>query len=172
MKPVVIVGNAPMEYSPYDKDVEIWGMNVGAMEKPRVDLVVDIHTTEYLKRTGTKEYLDWLVSLSVPLYMREQTVWNASLYPFEMAYALTENVKHNGEALKFFTNGTPYLIALAILMDKPKIIVCGVEMVMMRDFRESFCFWVGIAGGRGIELDIIGANDIFSKPLYGESGTA
>jgi hypothetical protein len=165
MQPVTIVGNAPHKHVPSG---EIWAMNVGAMKKPHVDLVLDIHTTAYLLRTASTRYLDWLSRLTIPLYMREQTVSNATLYPYQDVYDLTKNVRHNEKHLKFFTSSVPLAIALAVLQNRPKITVCGVELVMMQDYRDCFAFWVGFSGGRGIELEIVGANVIFDRPIYGE----
>ena len=165
MLPITICGNAPTDHVP---DGEIWCMNNGAMQKPHVDLIVDIHTKDYLLRTGQKKYIDWLASLSIPVYTREEIIPNAIPYPFEDVYKLTSKINHNGKQLKLFTSSTPFVLALAILQKRPKITICGVELIQMQEFRESYLFWIGFAGGRKIELELIGGNVMFDKQNYGE----
>jgi len=52
------------------------------------------------------------------------------------------------------------------LQNRPKISIYGIELRSGTEYwkqRECFAFWNGFAGGRGIELEIRCADDIFKK---------
>lgn len=169
---VAIISNNPrVDGLEVGGDAEAWAMNISAMRKPRFDAVIDIHPLEYIQRTSGAEYLDWLASLTVPLYMREAYLPNATPYPFEAVFNLTRHVHHNGKPLKFLTSTVSMAIALAIVQERPRIDLYGFEFLDRREYieqREAYCFWLGLAAGRGIPLEVCGSNSFFDVPVYGD----
>lgn len=172
MKPIAIVSNNPrVKNLALDNDVEIWGMNISAMHKPRVDVVIDIHPLEYIRRTSGEDYIKWLSELTIPLYMEKKHLPNATPYPFDEVFALTKRVRHNGKELKFLTSTVSMLIALAILQNPARIDLYGFEFLDRMEYieqREGYCWWAGFAAGKGIPLEIVGSNSFFDVPIYGE----
>ena len=173
MKPVAIVGNHPKTFGvPYgNKDIDIWGMNLGAYSRPDFDAIIEIHTMKYMLDTRPPIYFAWLEQQKATVYSREKICERSVPYPFEKAYNLTKRVKLNNGDFKFFGSTVDYCIALAILQKRPVISLHGIEMRNDTEYgiqRNSFCFWTGMAAGNGIKLEIVGSYDIFKKPLYGE----
>ena len=71
----------------------------------------------------------------------------------------------------FFGSSVDYAIAYGIYLEYSRIEFYGCEMGLNTEYvyqRPSFCFWVGVAVGRGIEVDYHGS--IFDCPLYGYEG--
>lgn len=171
MKPIAIISNNPrVQDLVLPEDVEVWGMNIRAMNKARVDVVIDIHPLEYIRQNSGEEYLDWLKNLTKPLYMQEKYFPNATVYPYEEVFNLTKHIQHNGKDLKFLTSTVAMVIAFAVLQNPPRIDLYGFEFLDRFEYieqREAYCFWVGFAGGRGIPLEIQGSNSFFDAPIYG-----
>ena len=108
---------------------------------------------------------------TVPIYMREKhkDIPMSIAYPFEEVFEMTKNIKHKNDQLKYFTSSFGWALALAILQERKVINVYGVDMQDTEyvNQKDCFAFWLGFAGGRGIELNINCADSIFNKPLYG-----
>jgi hypothetical protein len=175
VNPVAIVGNVANAQPPYlDQNLDIWAFNAGAMHRERISAVFQMHEPEGYECNGI-EYLNWLSALTIPVYMRQQRPeFPASIaYPFDRAFSMTEHIQQGAgglQPLKFFTSSVAYAIALAIIQERPRIDVYGVELMgkkEYRDQRECFAFWVGFAGGLGIPVNIYCAGSIFRQPLYG-----
>lgn len=186
MKPVVIVGNLIREAFPYEKSTEeadYWSFNAGAMSKRKLTAAFQMHDEPRYVCNGDK-YMEWLRNAPVPVYMREQH----DEFPTSIAYPLDEILEMQKivmvgqvqKPLKYLTSTSAYALALAVLQKRPQIDIYGVELttafMIARDpraekeyknQREGFAWWVGFAAGRGIPINIHGAEDIFRKPLYG-----
>ena len=170
--PLAIVGNhsSVQKHKVFESDAAIWVMNGKGCTLPRYDLVFQMHQP---CDWGGGWANRWLRdNTTVPVYMRNQypDVPMAVPYPFARVFGMLEKVKHHARRLRFHTGTPSYAVALAILQGYKKIEMLGVEM-NEREYTEqqaSFAFWVGFAGGRGIELEINCASNIFDKPLYGE----
>jgi hypothetical protein len=191
MKPVVIVGNsflnsslAPFEKCvPYsDADSDIWAFNTGAMRKPRITAAFQMHEPNKFFDKNTPaalkaNYLDWLQNLNNPVYMRKhyEEYPTSIAYPFQDAFALTQNVRQGLiklETVNLFCSSVDWAIALGILQERKRIDIYGVEMGLASEYeqqRGSYLFWVGLVAGRGIELNIHCGDSIFRKPIYGAS---
>ena len=117
-------------------------------------------------------YYNWLeANSSVPIYMRRiyEEVSMSCAYPFKDVFRMTGHIKHREKPLKYLTGTPMWALALAVLQGKDVIDVYGIEM-QDREYQEQaecFAFWVGFAGGRGIQLNIHCADAIFKRPLYG-----
>ena len=159
--------------APYnDGETEIWAFNSGAMKAPSLDRAFQIHDS--IAGVGPK-YNQWLRSCEVPVYMREKhaDIPSSVAYPFDEVYKLTEHVHADREPLRYLTSSIAYALALAVLENRPKISVYGVELTRQTEYenqRECFTFWLGFAAARGIELDIRCAGRMLVRPIYGKVG--
>ena len=175
MKPVAIVANNPVSWvnAPFDNtDIDIWAFNnYAAKEFPRIDALFQIHEAEIYKEVPA--HWGWLKNnRTIPVYMGEidPEVPMGIRYPREEVFAMLSHVMCEGEAVRLLTSSVSLAIALAILQQKSKIFYYGIEMALGREYgkqREGLAFWTGFAAGRGIELDIRCAKEIFVEPVYG-----
>jgi hypothetical protein len=183
MNPVAIVGSqsATCDLAPFDNlDVDIWGFNMHSMSMKRITASFEIHTKELFEQRG-KEFLSWLQDKITPTYMREHYLeYPTSIaYPYDDIFEMTSHIlqgREKLEPLKLLGSSVDYAIALAILQNRPKIFLYGIELVGDRTFgnvneykyqRDSFMFWSGFAGGRGIKMEIYCADNLFRKEIYG-----
>ncbi len=173
---LAIVGSsrATKENAPYhDGITEIWAFNSGAMSMQRIDVAFQIHTRESIAEES-KKYNLWLRSCGIPIYMKNKydDIPSSVAFPYEEVLALTDHVRLHGKRLEYFTSTPSLSIGLAILQNRPKIQFYGIGLVAnpaeYKYQRECFAFWTGYAAGRGIELEINCADDIFDKPIYGK----
>jgi len=160
-----IVGSSPHDYK---IEGERWVFNYKASTTP-ADVAFQMHQEV---DWGGGYYRRWMRSNeTVPIYMRErhEEIPMSIAYPFEDVFALFKNVKHKGKALKYFTSSFGWALALAILRERKEISVYGVDMADGEyvEQKDCFAFWMGFAAGRGTNLDINCADNIFEKPLYG-----
>ena len=122
---------------------------------------------------GGGYYRRWMkANKTVPIYMREkhEDIPMSTAYPFDEVFTLTKHIKLKNEQLKYFTSSFGWALALAILQERKVINVYGIDMADLEyvNQKDCFAFWIGFAGGRGIELNINCAENIFDKPLYGK----
>jgi len=159
--------------APYhDGITEIWGFNSSARLMERIDRAFQIHDKWYIAETHNKAYRLWLRSCGIPVYTKEKydDIPSSVAYPYKEVYELTKHVRLRFKQLRYFTSSFPFALALAIIENRPKISLYGIELSAGTEYelqRECFTFWVGFAAGRGIELDINCADGIFNRPIYG-----
>jgi hypothetical protein len=88
--------------------------------------------------------------------------------PNAVPYPRDEVVEHFG---KYFTNTVSWMIAHAIIENRSKIGVYGVDMAQDSEYghqRPSCEYFLGWAQGLGIEIEIPEASDLLKAPfLYG-----
>ena len=175
MKPIAIVGahRETLFDAPYhDGITEIWAFNSSAMRMKRLDRAFQMHSRQIIAEES-KEYNEWLRNTEIPVYMKERykDIPASVAYPFDKVFSLTEKMQCKERPLRYFTSTLPFTIALAIVEDRPKISLYGIELALgeeWRNQREGVTFWTGFAGGRGIEIEINCAEGVFDKPIYGE----
>ncbi len=173
MRELAIVGNnAGINLSPvFQSNKEIWVTGAKGPTLPRFDAAFQMHQSDAWLE-GHTYHRNWLyTNTTIPVYMRaaHPEIPMSIAYPFETAISMLRGAKLYGEPLKYFTSSPAYEIALAILFGFRKIELLGMDMVdaEYERIREGFAFWVGFAAGRGIDLEINCADNIFNKPLYG-----
>ncbi len=172
MRKLAIVGsyyttrlNAPFDDESYD----IWAFNDKGRHFKRITALFQMHPRHGYEPND--EGLEWLRNnTTIPVYMREHRddIPMCIVYPFDEVFALTEHMSC-GEKLRFFTSTVPVAIGLAILQNRPSIDFYGIELSHHTEYekqRECFAFWVGFAGGKGIEINLLCANSIFEQDLY------
>ena len=176
MNPVAIAASDPLgNKAPFDDlNFDIWAFNGWARNStPRLSAAFQMHRPGGYLCHG-QGYLDWLRNLEVPVYMRQKRAEfpTSIAYPFEEVFEMTKNVRQGFkglEGLRWLTSSISMAIALAVLQERPRIDVYGVEMQETTEYkkqRECYTFWTGFAGGRGIELNIYCGNNIFRKEIY------
>lgn len=167
-------GNAPFD----DLSVDIWIFNGQSTMDwcPRANAVFDIHPAEDIYRRSQEDvaFGKWLASeKSIPFYTPEPVpdCPNNIVYPLE---AVTNNVlrnfKRNGQPNKYFTSGPCYALAMAIHLGYQHIRMYGIEMENNTEYiyqRDGIALYLGIAAGRGIDVEIDGRSMMFYSPLYG-----
>lgn len=166
--PLSIVGNhSSAQHLMLDGD--IWVFNGKGATLPRYTAVFQMHQPCDWGGGWSQRWLK--ENITIPVYMRKvyPEVPMAIRYPFEEVYNLLD-IKHRGNQLKYFTSSIAYALALAILQERPRIDLYGLDMTddEYKQQKDCFAFWVGVAAGRGIEININCADNIFCALLYGE----
>jgi hypothetical protein len=173
LKKLAIVGryyttrlNAPFNDDSYD----IWAFNDPGRKFERIDALFQMHPRHgYEPVDGA---LAWLRNnTTIPVYMREHRddIPMCIVYPFDEVFALTEHMLCGGEKLRYFTSTVPVSIGLAVLQNRPSIDFYGIELATNTEYenqRDCFTFWVGFAGGKGIEINLLCATSVFENDLY------
>ena len=168
---LAIVGNGDEIHKSavFESDSEIWVLNGRGATLPRFDAVFQMH--QPIDWGGGWSQRFFRDNETTPIYMRKiyPNVPMATAYPFKEVFDMTKHVRHRGKPLEYFTSSMAWAIALAILQERPAIALNGIDMNEKEYLLQSDCFafWMGFAAGRGTELNINCADDIFAKPLYG-----
>lgn len=189
MKTLAIVGSHPAtrDNAPWDNhSIDIWVFNEAAREAwvKRWDAVFQLHKPTIYRnpnnRTDPKHW-EWLQQIhGKPVYMQahDPLVPNSIIYPLEsICKEFLPNFKRETdgglEHLRYFTNTISYAIALGIFRGYKRIMVYGSEMQSNTEYsyqRDNVAFWVGVALGRGVHVEIHSAYNLFDQPLYGFDG--
>jgi hypothetical protein len=176
MRKIAIVGSHPdtSHNAPFqDETFEIWAMNTSAMTFPRCDVAFQMHTRPGFECKGER-YMEWLRTRPL-VWMRHkfQDIPGAKRYPFKKVFDLTQNVLQGQaqlEELHFFTSSMSYMLALAILQEVQELSIYGFGLQVPGEYREQLggvTFWLGIAAGRGMKIEIHCMDWLFQRPLYG-----
>jgi hypothetical protein len=177
-KKVAIIGSAPtIEFAPwYDESYQIWSHAICMGQVKRVDRVFEMHPPLVWRDRVKPEwpgYYDWLKSCPYPVYMQEKypEIPNSVRYPKERLFAgcraMIGRVPIGSQA--------DLMIALALAEGIRHIALYGIHYtspVKDGDRLEqllSIKFWLGVAAGRGVTLELPEGNPIFDTPadIYG-----
>ena len=134
------------------------------------DLLFDMHPPELWrdpkKKSWDPKYAAWIATNRVPIMMQEAypDVPAAMRYPFETI--ITEFPRG------YMTNHLAYMIALALSEGVTHIGVFGCDYNTNSEYgpqRGSAEYWLGVAEGRGVHVQIAPQCDLLNKPalLYG-----
>lgn len=180
---VCIVGSHPrtraeMDFTRTDCDIWVFNEALSTEWATRADGVFQMHEEAIWKnpqnRNDPKHY-GWLTTQTeTPVYMQATytEVPMSEAYPLDgIVTELLPHLTKQGEPVKYFASSIDYALALAIYKGYKRIEVYGVELETQTEYtyqRTGFGLWVGMAAGRGIEVDLhVG---IFDFPLYGYEG--
>lgn len=185
---LAIAGSHPRAAETFDfdrTDCDIWVFNEALTNQiawmKRADAVFQMHVEAIWKnpknRNDPKHY-EWLKSGETPtIYMQEQypDVPKSVRFPLEEIKRELLPTFHwqgrNKEGDHYFSSTFCYALALGIYLGYQKIECHGIEMETDTEYRyqrDGVTFWIGIALGRHIQIDI--HTDIFNFPLYGYEG--
>jgi hypothetical protein len=158
-----------------DPEVEAWGINQlwkVAVDKP-FDRWFELHSLYdfYHSNPGHKEFLR---NFKGPVYVREQDYQLALKWGIDTAQPFPHRVILDNFR-PYFTNTISWLLALAIMMHPEWLGIYGVDMaqdnVLQAEYsqqRPSCEYFLGIAEGQGITLDIPNGCDLLGgSHLYG-----
>src|SRR5688572_6902743 len=152
----------------FESNSEIWVFNGKGATLPKYDVVFQMHLEEDWGGSWSRNW--FAENRKIPVITREVTpkIPLSRRYPFEQVFDML-GVRHNSEPLQYFTSSITWALALAIYQGRPQIEIRGVDLEdsEYKEQKDCFTFWCGFAGGRGIDLNIVGCNNIFDKPLYG-----
>lgn len=162
MKVAIVGGSDSKIYAPYqDESFEIWSVNNTAKSLPRLTRWFQLHKLDVIERT--QKDLDSLKNSTVPLYMQEQF----ADYAKSIKYPYDEMIEKYG---KVFGSSFDYMMALAIKEGATEIQVYGVDMASYSEYgyqRPYAFYWVGMARGLGIIVNIHEACGIYREQNYG-----
>ena len=184
-----IVGSHPetRDLVPWDADgVDFWLLNEsGSKGWPgKIDALFQLHLSEiYRNATNVTDggHWAWLQQEhGYPIYMQDvdPDVPDSVAYPIDeirgelphidlIEDGLYSAVRHE------LTSTFPYAIALAIYQGYETIRIYGVEMASMTEYtyqREGLKFWLGIALGRGVNVEMASGHSMWSHLLYAYDG--
>lgn len=189
---VAIIGFSSwtLPYAKASKADEIWTMNHHYMldlenqrkgepsvfPKP-ITRLFELHRPEWFLRkedTASKAYWEWLRKPQpFPIYtQQEMNEVPASIeFPLEdVSEALLGHRLRFGErAEEYYTSSVAYMLALAIYENIPKIEIYGVEMASDTEYRwqrPGAEFWIGLAIGRGITVQLHPDSHLCNSWLY------
>lgn len=175
---MALIGSAPtVEFAPwYDQNYQIWTHAICMGQCKRVDRVFEMHppvTWRDHVKPQWPTYYDWLKSCPYPVYMEEKypDVPNSVRYPKERIFAQCRAMIGR----LHFGSQADYMIALALSEGITHIALYGIHYtspVKDGDRLEQLLaikFWLGVAAGRGVTLEIPEGNPIFDIPrdVYG-----
>ena len=165
-------GNVPWN----DPDYDIWAISnyANAPWMKRCDAVIEVHKPMiYQHHPADKWYWKFLQGTDLPVYMLDLhlDIKNAKPYPFySIREKLLSNVFVHGKPVTNLGSSIDFALALAIFLEYQVIDVYGVEMGIDTQYvtqRPGFAFWVGLAAGRGITVNINCTDGIFPDTIYG-----
>ena len=194
-KTVAIVGSHMLtkDLVPWHKTyIDVWVFNEAASIgwPKRANGVFQLHQPPIWKnpvnRNDPKHY-DWLQKEhDFPIFMQEKypDVPASVEYPLaEICDDLlpgltrhvrkTEKTKAYEESVRYFTSSVAYAIAYAIYKGYERIELYGIEMESTTEYmhqRDGVTFWIGVALGRGIEVNIPDVSSLLNSLLYGYEG--
>lgn len=178
---VAIVGSHPGTRGEFDfsrTDCDIWLFNEAAQADwaGRCDAVFQMHAPVIFRNPGNRNnarHYDWLRSGETPaVYMQEQyeDVPRSVTYPRHEIRSLILANFNGGQ--EYYTSSPAYAIALAVYSGYRRIEIYGVEMETDTEYRfqrDGIAFWVGVAVGQGIEVELH-SRQFLVAPLYGYEG--
>lgn len=189
MKTLAIVGSHPntRDNAPWDNPaVDIWVFNEAPNQAwvKRWNACFQLHdATIYTNPNNRTDpgHWAWLQQPhGKPIYMQavDARVPDSKRFPLdEVCSKLLKNLTRNDgneiKRLKYFTNTIAYALALAIFQGYERIMLYGAEMQSNTEYsyqRDNVAFWVGLAAGRGVSVEIHSAFNLFDQPLYGYDG--
>lgn len=171
MKEVIILGCGQTSWScPYD--CETWGVNSMVKRADRLDKLFFFDNLETLPDPDGLNWNDLIETEAALIsteknakFCKEHLGIECEVYPLEEICAKYKN--------HYFSNSISYMIAYAIYKGYDKIKVYGVDHVRYESYvmeRSGVEFWLGIAIGAGIDVEIAAGSALlktFNGKLYG-----
>ena len=144
--------DAPSPAENYDlpeHEYQVWGVNDAPIWK-HCDVLFNMHDLAHCTEQE-KIVAIMCEQRHIPLYSIKKYDWLANSVEFPIQDIIEEF------GVMYFSDSLCYMIAMAIYSGATTIHTWGLNLhSVTRDFRERYCveFWLGIAIGRGIELEI------------------
>ena len=178
---LVIMGSHPRTRGLFDfsrTDCDVWLFNEAAKQEwaKRADGVFQLHIPTIwrnpLNRNDPKHY-EWLKTTETPVFMQEkyEDVPASVELPKDGILGMMPNARTNGKPIREVSCSPAWALAYGIYLGYKRIEVYGVELESDTEYhyqQGNWKFWVGVAAGRGIEIDL--HTTMFDSPLYGYEG--
>jgi hypothetical protein len=179
---VAIVGaeEQTRHLAPYDDpSYIIWVFNefANAAWCKRWDLLFQLHSPNVYRNLNNDKdphHWEWLQrSHGKPVVMQkvDPLVPDSVAYPLSAVnHAFMSRFTYEGMQQKNIRATLCYAVALAVLAKAESIDIWGVELAYSAEYRSqqnNFAFWMGVASGRGIPVNLHCCKGMFDQPLYG-----
>jgi hypothetical protein len=180
MKKLAIVGThtRTREQAPFDDpEYEIWVFNEAPQQAwcKRWDCCFQLHKPEVYRSPNNfvrADHWDWLQEQhgARRIYMQEfdDRVPNSERYPLEEIIASIP-----GAQLRWFKSTPAYALALALYLGYEHIALYGLDMSSNTEYGyqlPNYQFWVGIAYGLGLSIEMLSNESYFTGSLYAYEG--
>lgn len=175
---IAIVGSHPETRELFDftrTDCDVWVFNeaLGNTKDDwcnRADGVFQMHVPTVWRTSVNRNdpnHYEWLKTTNVTVFMQDiyPDVPASERYPLDEVLALTPG-------FRYLTSSVAEAIALAIHKGYARIEIYGAEMETGTEYghqRQGMAFWIGVAVGRGIEVQHHSPR-FWKAPLYGYEG--
>jgi hypothetical protein len=167
-------GNAPWN----DDSFDIWLFNEWANANwcQRWDAVLQLHKPKVYKGSNENDPMHWAwlqKEHEKPIYMQkvDPLVPDSVEYPYEAIR--THDLTYNGIEVENVKATASFAMALAIHLGYEEIHIYGIEMEHSSEYHSqqpNFAYWVGVANGKGIKVDLHCSKRLFDGPVYGYEG--
>ncbi len=183
---VIILGTHPRTRGEFDfsrTDCDIWIFNEALKTPtnngfaPRADAVFQLHIPTIWKNPNNRNdpnHYQWLQSGDTPEILMQEAypdVPKSVRFPREEVLWIIGNARANGQPIREVSCSPSWALAYAIYKGYKRIEIYGVELESNTEYsyqQGNFKFWVGVAVGRGIEVEI--HSTMFDNPQYGYEG--
>lgn len=159
-----------------DPDTEIWSCNWAIRyNPPRIDRLFEIHQLSLLEEPHYDlKHWEWIhEEHPFPIYMQDvyPNIPASVKYPKDAVLADVFEFIHRGDERNDFEVCSPtWMISLAIHEKVDRIKIYGIEAGAETEFiyqKEGIGHLLGIAGGRGIHVDLVPDSMLLRGKLYG-----
>lgn len=156
---IIICGQGPgFEQCPKDTEKEVWGLNMGIMRNKRIDRLFMTDPIEERSAVKNGEFtIEQVKAKITELNIPFVSAYEYKDIPTYEPYPILDVVNKLG--IPYFVNTICYMIAYAILKGVKSIDMYGINQSSQTEYYEhKACveFWVGVAVGMGIEVNIHG----------------
>jgi hypothetical protein len=137
----------------------IYGVNDACLRSPEVTHTFHMHDLRDLKKAKMTESSTKLLANhclehpEMPFY----TVKHCKEYPNALLYPIEEVIDYFKLPVPYFTSGPEYMIAWAIKEGFEEINFYGLNMTVSKEYidqKPGMEFWIGIALGKGIKINL------------------
>ena len=144
--------------APYDDDSwEVWTLGANYKHAPRITKHFEMHDMDTGWKRWSPEYRAWLENCPVPCYVQAENAHspNGIVYPIKEIQAYFDT--------DYFTCSIAFQLALALYEGADEIGCYGIDLAQSAEYswqRPSVEYWIGIARGMGVRVDIPATSDI------------
>lgn len=175
MRPLAIVGNGSTRTNAPHADLtfDVWGMNNHPyLWQKRVTALFEMHPDALFTDRYTDDYKAWLRQRhDFPIYMHQvhPDIPNSVQFPREDIAHYRGGLLQKGDTIiqDFYTETTPYMLALALHMGYQHIELYGIDMNKdYQHYRDGIFFWLGILHAHNVEIILPENTPLLSETLY------